>query len=143
PSPPGGDSNRSPPRQWRPDRPGRRTPADGVELARLPWSKGLGPKLRIPLPGAAAAALSWSFWRDAGWLQLCAGLAIFLFGMQCLEEGLRQLAGGRLEQLLARSTGTPLRGLLFGVGGTVLLQPSTLVSLLTIAFISSGLIQLA
>src|SRR5690606_23695958 len=85
----------------------------------------------------------WSFWRDAGWLQLCAGLAIFLFGMQCLEEGLRQLAGGRLEQLLARSTGTPLRGLLFGVGGTVLLQSSTLVSLLTIAFISSGLIQLA
>lgn len=103
----------------------------------------MGPKLRILLLVAAAAALSWSFWRDAGWLQLCAGLAIFLFGMQCLEEGLRQLAGGRLEQLLARSTGTPLRGLLFGVGGTVLLQSSTLVSLLTIAFISSGLIQLA
>src|SRR5690554_1995414 len=63
--------------------------------------------------------------------------------MQCLEEGLRQLAGGRLEQLLARSTRTPLRGLLSGVGGTVLLQSSTLVSLLTIAFISSGLIHLA
>ena len=89
-----------------------------------------------------ALVLAWSFWRDAGWLQLCAGLAIFLFGMQCLEEGLRQLAGGRLEQLLARSTGTPARGLLFGIGGTVVLQSSTLVSLLTIAFISSGLIGL-
>lgn len=102
----------------------------------------MGSKLRGMLLAIVVAVLAWSFWRDAGWLQLCAGLAIFLFGMQCLEEGLRQLAGGRLEQLLARSTGTPARGLLFGIGGTVVLQSSTLVSLLTIAFISSGLIGL-
>lgn len=103
----------------------------------------LGSKLRVALVALAIVVLAWSFWRDAGWLQLCAGLAIFLFGMQCLEEGLRQLAGGRLEQWLARSTGTPRRGLLFGIGATVLLQSSTLVALLTIAFISSGLIGLA
>lgn len=84
-----------------------------------------------------------SFWFSEGWLQLCAGLAIFLFGMQCLEEGLRQLAGSKLEQVLGRSTSTPFKSLLFGVGGTLLLQSSTLVSLLTIAFISTGLIQLA
>ncbi|WP_028920439.1 Na/Pi cotransporter family protein [Pseudoxanthomonas suwonensis] len=99
--------------------------------------------LRILLALLAVALLGWSFWRNGAWLQLCAGLAMFLFGMQCLEEGLRQLAGGRLERLLARSTGTPLRGLLFGMAGTTLLQSSTLVSLLAIAFISSGLIQLA
>ncbi|WP_419185027.1 Na/Pi cotransporter family protein [Stutzerimonas stutzeri] len=87
--------------------------------------------------------LSWSFWASDGWLELCAGLALFLFGMQCLEEGLRQLAGSKLEQLLARSTATPLKGLLFGMSGTMLLQSSTLVSLLTIAFISTGLIKLA
>lgn len=98
---------------------------------------------RMLLAMLAAGALGWSFWNSDGWLQLCAGLAIFLFGMQCLEEGLRQLAGGRLEQLLARSTSTPARALLFGIGGTTLLQSSTLVSLLTIAFISTGLIQLA
>ena len=103
----------------------------------------MGSKLRVVLVALAIVVLAWSFWRDAGWLQLCAGLAVFLFGMQCLEEGLRQLAGGRLEQWLARSTGTPRRGLLFGVGATVLLQSSTLVALLTIAFISSGLIGLA
>ncbi|WP_375741590.1 Na/Pi cotransporter family protein [Pseudomonas boanensis] len=84
-----------------------------------------------------------SFWFSSGWLQLCAGLALFLFGMQCLEEGLRQLAGSKLEQLLARSTATPFKGLMFGICGTLLLQSSTLVSLLTIAFISTGLIQLA
>ena len=48
----------------------------------------------------ALAALAWSFWWSSGWLQLCAGLALFLFGMQSLEQGLKNLAGGRLEQWL-------------------------------------------
>jgi len=98
---------------------------------------------KILLPIVGVLMLSWSFWANDGWLELCAGLALFLFGMQCLEEGLRQLAGSKLEQLLARSTATPLKGLVFGISGTMLLQSSTLVSLLTIAFISTGLIKLA
>lgn len=98
---------------------------------------------RIILLVLASVAMASSFWFSSGWLQLCAGLALFLFGMQCLEEGLRQLAGSKLEQLLARSTATPFKGLMFGICGTLLLQSSTLVSLLTIAFISTGLIQLA
>nr|WP_153918787.1 Na/Pi symporter [Pseudomonas sp. JG-B] len=91
----------------------------------------------------ATVGLALSFWFSSGWLELCAGLALFLFGMQCLEEGLRQLAGSKLEQLLASSTATSFKGLMFGICGTLLLQSSTLVSLLTIAFISAGLIQLA
>src|SRR5690554_520227 len=95
------------------------------------------------LPILALSVLGVSFLYSSGWLQLCAGLALFLFGMQCLEEGLKELAGGRLEQLLERSTATPFKGFLFGVGGTMVLQSTTLMSLLTIAFISTGLIQLA
>ncbi len=95
------------------------------------------------LPVLALMILSASFWYSTGWLQLCAGLALFLFGMQCLEEGLKELAGSRLEQLLERSTATPFKGLMFGVGGTMILQSTTLMSLLTIAFISTGLIHLA
>ncbi len=87
--------------------------------------------------------LGLSFWFSEGWLALCAGLALFLFGMQCLEEGLRQLAGGQLERLLALSTATPFKSLMFGISATMLVQSSSLVSLLTIAFLSSGLIQLA
>ncbi len=97
---------------------------------------------RLAVALVLVVLLAWSFWRSAGWLQLCAGLAMFLLGMQLLEEGLRQLAGSRMEQWLARSTATPGKGLAFGIGGTVLLQSSTLVSLLTIAFVSSGLIHL-
>lgn len=99
--------------------------------------------LKLSLPVFGFLILSWSFWSSEGWLQLCAGLALFLFGMQCLEEGLRELAGGKLEELLGRSTSTSGKALLFGIGGTMLLQSTTLVSLLTIAFISTGLIQLA
>ncbi|MBQ0834160.1 MAG: Na/Pi cotransporter family protein, partial [Marinobacter sp.] len=95
------------------------------------------------LPVLALVILSVSFWYSTGWLQLCAGLALFLFGMQCLEEGLKELAGSRLERLLERSTATPFKGLMFGVGGTMILQSTTLMSLLTIAFISTGLIHLA
>ncbi|MFC0217138.1 Na/Pi cotransporter family protein [Pseudochelatococcus lubricantis] len=90
-----------------------------------------------------AVALAWSFWSNDRWMQLCAGLALFLFGMQCLEEGLRDLAGEKLEATLARSTETPLRSLMVGFVGTTMLQSSTLVSLMTIAFISTGLIGLA
>ncbi|BAN45986.1 Na/Pi cotransporter family protein [Metapseudomonas resinovorans] len=98
---------------------------------------------RITLLILIIVALAGSFWFSSGWLELCAGLALFLFGMQCLEEGLRQLAGGKLEQLLSSSTSTPFKSLMFGMCGTFVLQSSTLVSLLTIAFISAGLIQLA
>ncbi len=92
---------------------------------------------------ALAVLLAWSFWRSAGWLQLCAGIALFLFGMQLLEEGLRRLAGGSLDRWLARYTANPLRSLLFGVGATAVLQSSTVVSMLAIAFASAGLVSLA
>ncbi|MCL7462160.1 Na/Pi symporter [Pseudomonas sp. NW5] len=93
--------------------------------------------------GLLLAALLVSFWFSAGWTALAGGLALFLFGMQCLEEGLHQLAGGGLERLMARVTDRPLKSLSFGVLATALVQSSSLVSLLTIAFLGTGLISLA
>lgn len=87
--------------------------------------------------------LLYSFYLNASWLELCAGLAFFLFGMQSMQDGLGQLAGGKLERILARSTETPLKSLLFGMSSTLILQSTTVVSLLIIAFISTGLITLA
>lgn len=98
---------------------------------------------RFLLPVLAVCILSLSFWYSDAWLRLASGVALFLFGMQCLEEGLKQLAGSRLEQWLERSTATRVKSFLFGVGGTMILQSTTLMSMLTIAFISTGMIQLA
>lgn len=89
------------------------------------------------------AALGGSFLYSPSWLQLCYGLALFLFGMQCIEEGLRSAAGGKLERWMSQSTATPSKGLFFGMAATFILQSSTLVSLLTIAFLSTGMITLA
>ena len=95
------------------------------------------------LPLLAVFILSLSFWYSDAWLRLSSGIALFLFGMQCLEEGLKQLAGGKMEQWLEHSTATRWKGFLFGAGGTMVLQSTTLMSMLTIAFISTGMIQLA
>jgi phosphate:Na+ symporter len=45
----------------------------------------------------AAGALAWSFWFSPGWLTLCAGLALFLFGMQQLEQGLKAWPGAAAD----------------------------------------------
>ena len=95
------------------------------------------------VPLLVVIALGVSFWYSEAWTHLAAGVALFLFGMQCLEEGLRQLAGSRLEKWLEHSTSTRLKAFSFGIGGTLILQSTTLMSMLTIAFISTGLIQLA
>ena len=100
--------------------------------------KNLRYLLLLPLLALAA-----SFFYSPSWLRLCYGLALFLFGMQCIEEGLHSVAGGRLAKWMEKSTTTPLRGALFGMGATFVLQSSTLVSLLTIAFLSTGMIALA
>lgn len=99
-----------------------------------------GPR-RFLLPVLAVCILSMSFWYSDAWLRLASGIALFLFGMQCLEEGLKQLAGSKLEQWLERSTATRLKSFLFGVAGTMVLQSTTLMSMLTIAFISTGMIR--
>lgn len=88
-------------------------------------------------------ALATSFLYSKSWMQLCYGLALFLFGMQCIEEGLHNVAGGKLARWMEKSTATSFKGALFGMGATFVLQSSTLVSLLTIAFLSTGMIKLA
>ncbi len=86
--------------------------------------------------------LLYSFYLNGDWLELCAGLAFFLFGMQSMQDGLEKLAGGRLERILAKRTETPFKSLLFGISSTLILQSTTVVALLIIAFISTGLIPL-
>jgi phosphate:Na+ symporter len=71
-----------------------------------------------------------------------AGLGIFLFGMQLLEQGLKGLAGRPFKKFLRRHTTTPLKGILGGIGVTGVLQSSTLISLMMIAFVGAGVLPL-
>ena len=74
--------------------------------------------------------------------KLCAGVAILLFGMLFLSDGFKVFSGGILEKTLTNSTKTSLRSIIFGTIVTTLMQSSSLVSVLSISFVSAGLISL-
>lgn len=86
--------------------------------------------------------LAYGLWASPELKQIAAGVAIFLFGMLSLESGFRRFTGGVLERLLQRTTDTVPKSLLFGVASTALMQSSSLVSVITISFLSAGLLPL-
>ena len=92
--------------------------------------------------GGVLIVLAWGFAASAAFQSVAAGVAIFLFGMLFLEEGFTAFTGGALERLLARSTSTLPRSMSFGLVATTLMQSSSLVSVLTISFLSAGLLGL-
>jgi phosphate:Na+ symporter len=86
--------------------------------------------------------LAYGFWVSPDFKEIAAGVAIFLFGMLFLEEGFKAFTGGFLEKLLQRTTDKTWKSLLFGVVSTTIMQSSSLVSVITISFISAGLVTL-
>ena len=87
--------------------------------------------------------LGWGFWISPQFKEIAAGVAIFLFGMMSLEEGFKAFTGGVLEKLLNASTNRLWKSLGFGIITTTIMQSSSLVSVITISFLSAGLIGLA
>ncbi|MBE9526369.1 MAG: Na/Pi cotransporter family protein [Proteobacteria bacterium] len=87
--------------------------------------------------------LAYGFWISPDFKEISAGVAVFLFGMLFLEEGFKAFTGGLLEKILAKTTDKLWKSLSFGVISTTLMQSSSLVSVITISFLSAGLISLA
>ena len=77
-----------------------------------------------------------SFWQFIG------GLGLLLFSMRQLESGLKALGGRSLVDFLGRSTSSPIRGIIGGFTVTALLQSSSLVGLIVLAFVGAGLMSL-
>ena len=72
-------------------------------------------------------------------IQTLGGIGLFLFGMAVMTSGLRHLAGDRLRQWLARSTKTPLSGVVTGATVTALIQSSSATTVAAIGFVGAGL----
>lgn len=87
--------------------------------------------------------LAYGFWISPDFKEIAAGVAVFLFGMLFLEEGFKAFTGGLLEKILQKTTNKLWKSLSFGVVSTTLMQSSSLVSVITISFLSAGLISLA
>jgi phosphate:Na+ symporter len=90
----------------------------------------------------ALAFLAYALWASPTLADIAAGVAVFLFGMMALEQGFKAFTGGALERLLKRSTNRLWKSLTFGAVATTLTQSSSLVSVITISFLSAGLLGL-
>lgn len=71
------------------------------------------------------------------------GLALFLYGMDLMSRSLKVVAGTRMRQWIARMTTNPLKGALAGALTTAVIQSSSVTTVLTIGFISAGLMTLS
>lgn len=80
---------------------------------------------------------------DPNFKTIGAGVAILLFGMIMLEEGFRAFTKGPLQNLLRKATDKLYKSIGVGALVTALIQSSSLVSVITISFISAGLISLS
>ena len=71
-----------------------------------------------------------------------AGLGLFLLGMYMLEQGLRGLGSRAMKRFLAEQTRSPVRGVITGTVATTILQSSSLVGLIVLAFVGAGILDL-
>ncbi len=72
---------------------------------------------------------------------LLGGIALFLFGMSLMGEGLKKVAGSRLELVLYKLSSTPLKGVLLGTGVTAVIQSSSATSVMVVGFVNSGMMK--
>ena len=79
----------------------------------------------------------------ANMIDLLGGLAFFLFGMTLLGEGLKRVAGSKLETILAKLTSNTFLGVLLGTLVTAVIQSSSATTVMVVGFVNSGIMQLA
>ena len=75
-------------------------------------------------------------------VMLLGGVAMFLFGMSLMGDGLKKVAGNKLELILYRLSGTPLKGILLGTGVTAVIQSSSATSVMVVGFVNSSMMKL-
>ena len=79
----------------------------------------------------------------ANMIDLLGGLAFFLFGMTLLGEGLKRVAGSKLETILAKLTSNTFLGVFLGTLVTAVIQSSSATTVMVVGFVNSGIMQLA
>ncbi len=74
-------------------------------------------------------------------LTLLGGLGLFLYGMNVMGDGLKKLAGGRLESILSKLTSNKFVGFLLGFAVTAIIQSSSATTVMLVGFVNSGIMQ--
>lgn len=76
-------------------------------------------------------------------LTMIGGLALFLYGMDVLGDGLKKASGGKLEIILEKLTSNKLMALLLGTGVTAVIQSSSATTVMVVGFVNSGIMKLS
>ena len=76
-------------------------------------------------------------------LTMVGGLALFLYGMDVMGDGLAKTSGGKLEQILEKLTSTPIKAVLLGAGVTAVIQSSSATTVMVVGFVNSGIMKLS
>jgi len=77
-----------------------------------------------------------------GVLQMVGGLALFLYGMTVMGDGLSKTSGGRLEKILEKLTSNKLKAVALGAGVTAVIQSSSATTVMVVGFVNSGIMKL-
>lgn len=75
-------------------------------------------------------------------LTMLGGLALFLYGMQVMGDGLAKVSGGKLEKILENLTSSKLKAVLLGLGVTAVIQSSSATTVMVVGFVNSGIMKL-
>ena len=75
-------------------------------------------------------------------LTLIGGLALFLYGMNAMGDGLAKVSGGKLEKILENLTSNPIKAVLLGAGVTAVIQSSSATTVMVVGFVNSGIMKL-
>ncbi|WP_282923948.1 Na/Pi cotransporter family protein [Mediterraneibacter massiliensis] len=75
-------------------------------------------------------------------LSLLGGLALFLYGMQMMSNGLESAAGNKMKSILERLTSNRIKGVLVGAAITAVIQSSSATTVMVVGFVNSGLMTL-
>lgn len=76
-------------------------------------------------------------------ITLLGGLALFLYGMNVMSDGLAKISGGKMEQILENLTSNPIKAVLLGAGVTAVIQSSSATTVMVVGFVNSGIMKLS
>ncbi|MCI6588208.1 MAG: Na/Pi symporter, partial [Clostridiales bacterium] len=78
-----------------------------------------------------------------GVLNMICGLALFLYGMHIMGDGLTRMSGGKLETILEKLTNNTLKAVLLGAAVTAVIQSSSATTVMVVGFVNSGIMKLS
>lgn len=127
-----------------------------AELHKLPVNEKIKYSVGVKRKGASTEEILWykskTFKTERGWsldsglimrvLMLLGSLAMFIYGMKVMSEGIQKAAGSRLRKILGSMTSNRLKGIFTGFLTTSIIQSSSATTVMVVSFVNAGLLNL-